>query len=126
MEINLTWFDKNIVPRTKAYKNFVKEIENSSPEIFFQDGERIFTEKEKNFMKIFDHKSSKIKFTSSHDVQEKITQSHISKEQNAIIFNELKKLISEKTPAFNSNNPHIENTIEGYNKDELIKLPSEA
>ena len=61
MEDNLTWFDKNIVPRTKTYKNFVKEIENSSPEIFFQDGERIFTEKEKNFMKIFDHKSSKIK-----------------------------------------------------------------
>lgn len=123
---NLSWFDKNIVPRTKACKNFVKEIENTSPEIFFQDGERIFTEKEKNFMKIFDHRSSKIKLTSSHAEQEKFTQSHISKEINAIHFSELKKLISEKIPAFQRNNPHIENTIEGYNKDELIKLPIES
>ncbi|NMR33146.1 hypothetical protein HIO71_02870 [Chryseobacterium aquaticum] len=52
MEDNLTWFDKNIVPRTKAYKNFVKEMENTSPEQFFRDGERIFTDKEKNFMSI--------------------------------------------------------------------------
>lgn len=126
MEDNLTWFDKNIVPRTKAYKDFVFEMKNTLHENFFQDGERIFTKKEKDFMKIFDYKSSKIKFTSSHAEQEKFTQSHISKEQNAILFNELKKLISEKTPAFIINNPHIENTIEGYNKDELKKLPSEA
>ncbi|MCD0456288.1 hypothetical protein LPB85_12655 [Chryseobacterium sp. LC2016-27] len=126
MEENLTWFDKNIVPRTKAYKNFVFEIKNTPPENFFQDGERIFTEKEKNFMKIFDHKSSKIKLTSFHAGQEKFTQSHISKEQNAIHFSELKKLISEKITVLHSINPHIENTIEGYNKDELINLPSDA
>ena len=35
MEDNLTWFDKNIVPRTKAYKDFVFEMKNSSPENFF-------------------------------------------------------------------------------------------
>lgn len=56
MEINLTWFDKNIVPRTKAYKNFVKEIENTSPEQFFRDGERLFTDKEKKFMSIHQSK----------------------------------------------------------------------
>ncbi|WP_028123325.1 hypothetical protein [Epilithonimonas tenax] len=56
MEDNLTWFDKNIVPRTKAYKNFVKEMESMSPEIFFRDGERIFTDKEKNFMSIHQSK----------------------------------------------------------------------
>ncbi|MEZ7508638.1 hypothetical protein QO190_05420 [Cloacibacterium sp. Arc13] len=56
MEDNLTWFDKNIVPRTKAYKNFVKEMENTSPEQFFRDGERIFTDKEKNFMSIHQSK----------------------------------------------------------------------
>jgi hypothetical protein len=49
---NLTWFDKNIVPRTNAYKNFAKEMESSSPEQFFRDGERIFTNKEKKFMSI--------------------------------------------------------------------------
>lgn len=56
MEDNLTWFDKNIVPRTKAYKNFVKEIENTSPEQFFRDGERLFTDREKKFMAIHQSK----------------------------------------------------------------------
>ncbi|SHM72702.1 hypothetical protein SAMN05444360_11694 [Chryseobacterium carnipullorum] len=56
MEDNLTWFDKNLVPRTKAYKNFAKEMENTSPEQFFRDGERIFTDKEKNFMAIHQSK----------------------------------------------------------------------
>ncbi|AZB28745.1 hypothetical protein [Chryseobacterium balustinum] len=60
MEINLTWFDKNIVPRTKAYKNFVKEIENTSPEQFFRDGERLFTDKEKKFMSIHQSKGREV------------------------------------------------------------------
>lgn len=56
MEDHLSWFDKNIVPRTKAYKNFVKEMENTSPERFFRDGERMFTNKEKKFMSIHQSK----------------------------------------------------------------------
>ncbi len=60
MEDNLTWFDKNIVPRTKAYKNFAKEMESMSPEIFFQDGERMFTDKEKKFMSIHQSKAREV------------------------------------------------------------------
>lgn len=60
MEENLTWFDKNIVPRTKSYKNFVKEIENTSPEQFFRDGERLFTDKEKKFMSIHQSKGREV------------------------------------------------------------------
>ena len=60
MEDNLTWFDKNIVPRSKAYKNFVKEMENTSPEQFFQDGERMFTDKEKKFMSIHQSKGREV------------------------------------------------------------------
>ncbi len=60
MEENLTWFDKNIVPRTKAYKNFVKEIENTSPEQFFRDGERLFTDKQKKFMSIHQSKGREV------------------------------------------------------------------
>ena len=37
---DLSWYDKTITPITRAYKNFVKEKENTSPEHFFQDGER--------------------------------------------------------------------------------------
>ncbi|WP_426474810.1 hypothetical protein [Chryseobacterium balustinum] len=60
MEDNLTWFDKNIVPRTKAYKNFVKEMENTSPEQFFRDGERMFTDKERKFMSIHQSKGREV------------------------------------------------------------------
>lgn len=55
MENELSWFDRVITPKTKAYKDFAKEVENTSPEIFYRDGERKFSEREKKFMQI--HKS---------------------------------------------------------------------
>ncbi|WP_228408241.1 MULTISPECIES: hypothetical protein [unclassified Chryseobacterium] len=56
MENELTWMDRNITPRTGAYKNFVKEMESMSPEHFFRDGERKFTDREKKFMAIYQSK----------------------------------------------------------------------
>lgn len=56
MENELTWMDRNITPRTGAYKNFVKEMESMSPEQFFRDGERRFTDKEKKFIAIYQSK----------------------------------------------------------------------
>ncbi|KUJ50071.1 hypothetical protein [Chryseobacterium sp. JAH] len=56
MENELSWFDRVITPKTKAYKDFAKEVENTSPEIFYRDGERKFSEQEKKFMQI--HKST--------------------------------------------------------------------
>lgn len=60
MEDELNWMDRNITPRTGAYKNFVKEIENTSPEQFFRDGERMFTNKEKKFMSIHQSKGREV------------------------------------------------------------------
>jgi len=60
MENELTWIDRNITPRTGAYKNFVKEIENTTPEQFFRDGERIFTDKEKKYMSIHQSKGREV------------------------------------------------------------------
>ncbi|STD07701.1 DUF3945 domain-containing protein [Chryseobacterium carnipullorum] len=56
MENELTWIDRNITPRTGAYKNFVKEMESTSPELFFRDGERMFSDREKKFMAIYQSK----------------------------------------------------------------------
>lgn len=56
---DLSWYDKNITPITRAYKDFVKEKENTSPEIFFQDGERVFTAREIKFLAILGYKNSK-------------------------------------------------------------------
>lgn len=56
MENELSWFDRVITPKTKAYKDFAKEVENTSPEIFYRDGEKKFSEREKKFMQI--HKST--------------------------------------------------------------------
>ncbi|WP_051686251.1 hypothetical protein [Chryseobacterium hispalense] len=56
MKNELTWIDRNITPRTGAYKNFVKEMEGMSTEHFFRDGERTFTDREKKFMAIHQFK----------------------------------------------------------------------
>ncbi|WBX97849.1 hypothetical protein [Chryseobacterium gambrini] len=56
MEDKLNWMDRNISPRTGAYKNFVKEMESMSREHFFRDGERKFTDREKKFMVIYQSK----------------------------------------------------------------------
>lgn len=58
MENNLSWFEKNITPKTSAYKDFEYEMKNTLSEHFFQDGERIFTAKENKFMEILEYKNS--------------------------------------------------------------------
>lgn len=47
MENKLSWFDRVITPKTKAYKDFEIEIKNTAPEMFFRDGERRFSNQEK-------------------------------------------------------------------------------
>ncbi len=52
-EIKLTTWDKLTIPFSKDYKDFIDEMLNTIPEIFYQDGERVFTEKEEKYMKYF-------------------------------------------------------------------------
>ncbi|AIL45339.1 hypothetical protein BEI02_16405 [Elizabethkingia sp. HvH-WGS333] len=54
---DLSWYDKNITPITRAYKNFVKEMKNTSPEQWFKDGERKFSGQEKKFIAIYQFKN---------------------------------------------------------------------
>lgn len=42
MEKKLNWFDRVITPKTKAYKDFEKEIKNTAPEIFLEMGKESF------------------------------------------------------------------------------------
>ena len=83
--------DKYITPLTKEYKDFVKEMENSSPEAFYMDGERSFTEKEKKFMQIYDEKQG-IKspqiFLSEAEKEQTTKQ---SSSQNENIYNDKQK-----------------------------------
>ena len=60
MEKELSWYEKFIIPSTKAYKNFVNEMKNISPEEWFKDGERIFTEKEQKYLNIYENKEKEI------------------------------------------------------------------
>lgn len=57
MENELSWLDKIIIPRTQAYKKFIREMEDTPSEKWMMDGERIFTEKEEKFLKIYDYKN---------------------------------------------------------------------
>lgn len=54
---NLSFTDKYITPRTREYKDFVKELENTTPERFYQDGERQFTEREQKYLAIYNFKN---------------------------------------------------------------------
>lgn len=56
-EKQLSFWDKNITPKTKEYKDFIREKENTPSEIFFKNGERKFTEKEKKFLEIYESKN---------------------------------------------------------------------
>lgn len=68
MKNELSWFDRVITPKTKAYKDFAKEVENTSPEIFYRDGERKFSEREKKFMQIHKSTANKIVQGSTYTV----------------------------------------------------------
>jgi hypothetical protein len=59
-EIKLSWLDKIKIPKSEAYKSFVIEMKEKSPEIYFQDGERIFTAKEKKFKLFYSQNQKKI------------------------------------------------------------------
>lgn len=54
---------------SKEYKDFIKELTTTSPEIFYRDGERHFSNKEQNFFKIFNKNESEKsqKYTSSKE-----------------------------------------------------------
>ncbi|WP_068941756.1 hypothetical protein [Chryseobacterium timonianum] len=60
MENKLSWFDRVITPKTKAYKDFEIEIKNTAPEMFFRDGERRFSNQEKRFMQIYKSRESQV------------------------------------------------------------------
>lgn len=49
-ELKLSWLDKITIPKSEAYKSFVKDFEKSSSEYFFKDGERELNNKEKKFL----------------------------------------------------------------------------
>jgi hypothetical protein len=93
---DLSWYDKNITPLTRAYKDFVKEKENTSPEHFFQDGERVFTAKEIKFLKILDYKSSKNKINASYpESREPVTENSGIAENRALKLDELKDMLTQ-------------------------------
>lgn len=52
-EVKLSWYDKNVLPRTKEYKDFVNELKNTPIERFYRDGERQFSEKEQKYLAIY-------------------------------------------------------------------------
>lgn len=68
MEDKLSWFEKLVIPRTKAYKDFVREMKTTPPEQFFRDGERKFSDREKKFMQIYKSTANQIVQGSAYTV----------------------------------------------------------
>ncbi|MGV4459909.1 hypothetical protein ACQ1Q5_00065 [Ornithobacterium rhinotracheale] len=64
----LSFTDKYVIPLTREYKDFIKEFTSVPQEIFFRDGERRLSDKEKKFLTIFEEKNkSKVDATVSQD-----------------------------------------------------------
>lgn len=128
---DLNWYDKNITPLTRAYKDFVKEKENTSPEHFFQDGERVFTAKEIKFLKILEYKSSKNEINASYpESREPVTENLGIAENRALKLNELKDMLNkyyekEQESMFDFTHPKSIKTLELalflQNADEPLK-----
>ena len=115
--------DKYITPLTKEYKDFVKEMENSSPEAFYMDGERNFTEKEKKFMQIYDEKQG-IKspqiFLSEAEKEQTTKQ---SPSQNENIYNDKQKQEEKiKSPIESAQLDYLKNQLKYLGFGESNKL----
>ena len=128
---DLSWYDKNITPLTRAYKDFVKEKENTSPEHFFQDGERVFTAKEIKFLKILEYKSSKNEINASYpESREPVTENSGIAENRELKLDELKDMLTqyyekEQESMFDFTHPKSIKTLELalflQNADEPLK-----
>lgn len=123
IEQKLSLKDKYITPITKEYKDFVKEMENSSPEAFYMDGERSFTEKEKKFMQIYDEKQG-IKSPQiflSEAEKEQTTKQSPSQSEN--IYNDKQKQEEKiKSPIESAQLDYLKNQLKYLGFGESNKL----
>ena len=123
IEQKLSLKDKYITPLTKEYKDFAKEMENSSPEAFYMDGERSFTEKEKKFMQIYDEKQG-IKspqiFLSEAEKEQTTKQGSM---QNENIYNDKQKQEEKiKSPIESAQLDYLKNQLKYLGFGESNKL----
>ena len=123
IEQKLSLKDKYITPLTKEYKDFVKEMENSSPEAFYMDGEKSFTEKEKKFMQIYDEKQG-IKspqiFLSEAEKEQTTKQGST---QNENIYNDKQKQEEKiKSPIESAQLDYLKNQLKYLGFGESNKL----
>jgi hypothetical protein len=123
IEQKLSLKDKYITPLTKEYKDFAKEMENSSPEAFYMDGERSFTEKEKKFMQIYDEKQG-IKspqiFLSEAEKEQTTKQGST---QNENIYNDKQKQEEKiKSPIESAQLDYLKNQLKYLGFGESNKL----
>lgn len=59
MSTDLSWFDRNIIPLTKNYRDFIKAKESTPPERWNKDGERKFSNKERKYLQIHQNRVKK-------------------------------------------------------------------
>ncbi|MBB1542822.1 MAG: hypothetical protein HG457_008030 [Flavobacteriaceae bacterium] len=123
IEQKLSLKDKYITPFTKEYKDFVKEMENSSPEAFYMDGERSFTEKEKKFMQIYDEKQGIKSPQIFLREAEKEQTTKQSPSQNENIYNDKQKQEEKiKSPIESAQLDYLKNQLKYLGFGESNKL----
>lgn len=102
MSTDLSWFDRNIIPLTKNYRDFIKAKESTPPERWDKNGKRKFSDKEKKYLQIY--------------------QNRVKKVSAALIVPEVPEVpvipVTEKKVVIK--NPEMENQIDTGNENEII------
>lgn len=88
LDKQLSWYDKYVVPSTKAYKTFIKNMENTPSEQWFKDGEREFTEKELKYLRIYNTQQQKYKTHIQNNTEFNINNKNTTKMNTEKTFNQ--------------------------------------
>ncbi len=76
-KVELTFIDKITIPRSKKYKEFIEEMENTPVEAWYMDGEREFTKQELKFLEYYHMKQQE--YSKKQDFYDSQNQKNIIK-----------------------------------------------
>lgn len=127
MENKLSWFDRIITPKKQVYKNFIQRLETTSPEIWFQDGERKFTDLERKFLQIYKYKTGIEEVTASEILLNETKNQGFENKDNEIV-GKITFLDSGEVMEYNSDESYLsalekelDSNIGGFRYETLIK-----
>lgn len=121
--VKLSWYNKYITPLGKDYRDFEREIKDTSAELFFKDGERSFSKREELFLEIFNFKNGiKDNYSESDNINTKksfstTTLTENLKKEDVLLQNE-----SYNVKSFGTKDELVQKLMNYYTQEELPSM----